>query len=192
MMVNRGPKECAPQLIRKDSNMRNVRWFLLIGPIVLAAASGVPAQEKKIEMVSVKYDGLKQEIFKQRGKVVLVDFWATYCPPCMAAFPKIIDMQKKHADRGFVVLSVSADDATNPEKVKKANAFLNRVEAPFRNLLLDEPWDEWTKRLEIKALPCYYVFDRRGKWVRFRGDDYKDGIPYGEVEKTIVNMLSEK
>ncbi len=47
---------------------------------MLTALSGVstPAQEKKIEMVPVRYDGLKQEVLKHRGKVVLVDFWAGY------------------------------------------------------------------------------------------------------------------
>lgn len=166
---------------------------LLLLLIALAIGSGsILAQEPKVQMSLVKYEGLKQEVLKHRGKVVLVDFWATYCPPCMAAFPKIIEMQKKYSDQGFVVISVSGDDAMNPEKVKKANAFLTRMESPFKNLLLEEPMSSWGERLGIKALPCYYVFDRRGKWVRYRGEDYPEGIPYEDMEKVVQKMLSEK
>ena len=173
--------------------MQPVRWSLVFATLAFLVIAGAPAQEKKIEMTPVKYDGLKQQVLKHRGKVVIVDFWATFCPPCMAAFPKFIDMHKKYGAKGLVVIAVSADDADNPEKVKKANAFLKRMESPFYNLLMDEPWDAWTKRLEIKSLPCYYVFDRHGKWVRFRGDDSKDGsINYDEVEKVVVKMLNEK
>lgn len=173
--------------------MNCYRWLVVIGVSALLGAAAQPGQEGKIEMTAVKYDGLKQEVLKQRGKVVIVDFWATFCPPCMGAFPKFIEMHKKYADKGLVIITVSADDAANPEKVKKANAFLKRVESPFRNLLLDEPWDSWTKRLDVKALPCYYVFDRQGKWVRFPGKDAKDGeIDYAELEKVVVQMLNEK
>jgi thiol-disulfide isomerase/thioredoxin len=150
------------------------------------------AQDKKIEMTAVNYDGLKQEVLKQRGKVVLVDFWATFCPPCKKAFPHFIEMQKKYADKGFVVLSVSLDEAATPEKVALANTFLRKVDSPFRNLLLDEPQEVWSKKMGFKSIPCYFVFDRHGKWVRFRASDSADGVDYDQVEKTIVQMLNEK
>jgi hypothetical protein len=53
------------------------RLFPLAALAVLAAAVS-PAQEKTVELIPVKYDALKQEVLKQRGKVVLVDFWAGY------------------------------------------------------------------------------------------------------------------
>ena len=159
--------------------------------IVVCATAG-PAQEKKIATTPVKYDGLKQEVLKQRGKVVLVDFWATWCPSCLKAFPDIIEVQKKYADKGLVVLSVSLDDAADPEKIAKANGFLTRVASPFRNLILDETYETWVSKLDCKSLPCYFVFDRRGKWVRFRAGDNENGVNYGELEKTVVQLLNEK
>jgi len=150
-------------------------------------------QEKKIEATVVKYDGLKQEILKHRGKVVLVDFWATWCPACMQAFPKFVDKHKKYADRGLVVISVSLDKAADPEAVARANKFLTRNEASFRNLLLDEPGELWDAKMGIKSLPAYFVFDRQGKWTRFRADDNKDaGVDYETLEKVVVQMLNEK
>src|SRR5438132_192713 len=57
-------------------SMPHIRMLFAIGFFTALGANNGAAQEKKVEMVPVKYAGLKQEILKQRGKVVLVDFWA--------------------------------------------------------------------------------------------------------------------
>jgi thiol-disulfide isomerase/thioredoxin len=168
----------------------------LVAALLMLATFSVavsPAQEKKIVMAHVKYNGLKQEILKQRGKVVLVDFWATWCPNCLKKFPDFIDMQKEYADKGLVVLAVSLDSVEKEGAVEQANKFLNRQNPPFRNLLLDEPAELWEKKFEIASLPCYYLFDRHGKWVRYRASDYKDGENYyDDLKKTALKMLNEK
>jgi thiol-disulfide isomerase/thioredoxin len=163
----------------------------LLGSATLFVAAG-HAQEKEIAMVPVKYDGLKQEVLKHRGKVLLVDFWGGFCVPCKKEMPEIIKLQRKLADQGLVVVNVSIDTPDDPDRVKVANKFLNQIKSPFRNLLLDEPSEVWEKKLELGSVPCYYVFDRRGKWARFRAVDFPDGINFADVEKTILRMLAEK
>jgi thiol-disulfide isomerase/thioredoxin len=173
--------------------MKTIRGITLLGLFtIIGAALGQTQDDKKITIIPVKYDGLKQEILKHRGKVVMVDFWATYCPPCMASFPKYIAMQQKYGDKGLVVISVSLDDFTDEETVDRANRFLTKQKSPLRNLMLQETSDVWQAKLGCNALPCYFVFDRQGKWVRFRAQDTKDGISPADVEKTIVQMLNEK
>ena len=76
--------------------------------------------------------------------------------------------------------------------MKKANGFLRKLDPPFARLLLDEPSEFWEKKLDFVFPPCYYVFDRRGKWVRFRSTDYNDGIPFAEMDKVIIDMLNDK
>ena len=71
-----------------------LRSLSLLAIVTLAGLG--PAQDAKIAATPVKYEGLKQEVLKQRGKVVVVDFWSTNCPPCMKAFPDFIEMQKKN------------------------------------------------------------------------------------------------
>ena len=176
----------------------------LIASLLIVAILGVAVghtEEKKIVMTHVKYDGLKQEVLKHRGKVVVLDFWATNCPPCMASFPKFIKMHEKYGDKGLVVISVSLDPTTVPDdpkeesRVQRANRFLTKQNSPLRNLLLDEPAEVWDKKFDFKSLPFYYVFDRHGKWVRFRAADYegkKEGLLYEDLETTVVKMLSEK
>jgi len=165
---------------------------LLCSITIIGPGISQSQDDKKITAIPVKYDGLKQEILKHRGKVVLVDFWATYCPPCMASFPKYIAMQEKYGDKGLVVVSVSLDDTTDEETVERANRFLTKQKSPLRNFILQETSDVWQAKLGCNALPCYFVFDRQGKWVRFRAQDTKEGINPADVEKTIVQMLNEK
>jgi thiol-disulfide isomerase/thioredoxin len=172
--------------------MTALRWLLALGVLIGFCFSAGPAQEKNVTLTRVKYDELKQEVLKHRGKVVVVDFWATFCPPCKKSFPHFIDMQTKYASKGIVVISVSLDAADDPEKVERAQAFLTKINSPLRNFILDEPLEIWSKKFESNSLPFYYLFDRRGKWVRYRGDDFKDGVPYDELEKVVVKMLDDK
>jgi hypothetical protein len=55
-----------------------MRTFIALGLLTAVCVPTGPAQEKQTEMISVKYDALKQEVLKHRGKVVIVDFWAGY------------------------------------------------------------------------------------------------------------------
>jgi thiol-disulfide isomerase/thioredoxin len=170
------------------------RAITAVAILTIACVAVSQGQEKKIEMTHVKYDGLKQEVLKHRGKVVVLDFWATWCPSCMQHFPDFIEMQKKYGDKGLVVISVSLDK-TDKDAVDRANRFLTKQNSPLRNLLLDEPTEVWEKQFDFKSLPFYYVFDRHGKWVRFRTCDYeskKDGLIYEDLDKAVVQMLSEK
>jgi thiol-disulfide isomerase/thioredoxin len=170
--------------------MQRIGLFWIIFVIAIFFAGALPAQEKKIEMTMVKYDGLKQEILKHRGKVVIVDFWATNCPPCIAALPHYVELQKKHADKGLVVITVSVDPTGDSDRVKRANGILSRKEVSLRNLILDEPAEIWSKRFGGDSLPFAYLFDRNGKWVRYRGSETPD---YDQaVEKTVMQMLNEK
>jgi thiol-disulfide isomerase/thioredoxin len=171
--------------------MTAIRWFIACTLFAAFTVAAGPAQEKKATLISVKYDGLKQEILKHRGKVVVVDFWAINCPPCREALPEYIKLQKELEDRGLVVITVSVDPV---EKFARANEILSDMQSPLRNLHLDEPVDVWTQKFDFKSLPFAYVFDRRGKWVRFRSFDYEKNPKQYEIDvrKTITQMLSEK
>src|SRR3954454_9331816 len=79
--------------------------------LLLCISPAVP-QEKGRDEVSlkvVKYDELCDIITKQRGKVVLIDFFTDNCPPCKAAFPGIVELNRKYAGKGLVTISVALD-----------------------------------------------------------------------------------
>ena len=58
--------------------MTALRTLFSLGALAVLCVTAGPAQDKKTEMIPVKYDGLKEAVLRQRGKVVLVDFWAGY------------------------------------------------------------------------------------------------------------------
>jgi thiol-disulfide isomerase/thioredoxin len=162
----------------------------------MAAASTLcgRAQEPKKEGIGlqvVKYAGLKGVIHKNRGKVILVDFWADFCVPCKKGFPHIVAMHKKHAREGLAVVSVSLDPVDDPRSRDNALKFLIKVGAEFTNLYLEEPAEFWQKRLGFPGPPCYFVFSRQGQWTKFEaGDDAP--VDYQAMEKFIVERLGEK
>jgi len=105
--------------------------------------------------------------------------------------PHLVKMHKKYADNGLVVITVSLDPLDQKDLVQQANKFLGQLNAPFRNFLLNESADFVEKKLNLVFPPCYYVFDRHGKWVRFRAED-ENGIDRREMDKVILQMLDDK
>jgi hypothetical protein len=109
-------------------------------------------------------------------------------------------MHQQYAKQGLAVISVSLDRLIEDDgkpvaaaEAAKARAavekFLGSNKAIFTNLLLEEPMDIWKARFGFTAPPCLFVFDRRGKWIRF--DSEMDKIDHDTVEKTIVKLLAE-
>jgi thiol-disulfide isomerase/thioredoxin len=84
-------------------------------------------------LTAVGFDGVEAAIAANNGKVVLIDCWATWCPPCVASFPHLVEKHQKYAGKGLAVISLSMDDEDNGEQVK---AFLKRHNATFTNLHL--------------------------------------------------------
>ena len=96
-------------------------WFVLIVSRVTAEPA-VPGGGK-VELKDVKYSGLIEAVKAQRGKVVLVDVWATFCPPCMKNYPHVLKLQQELAAKGLVCISVSVD---LPNKKNAAQEFLQK------------------------------------------------------------------
>jgi hypothetical protein len=100
-------------------------------------------------------------------------------------------MHKKYAKDGLAALSVSLDPLSlDPHTKDNVLKFLRSQGAAFTNLLLDEPFELWEKKLRFAFPPCYYVFSRQGKWTMFQPEE--EGFDQKKVEKLIVELLREK
>lgn len=95
------------------------------------------------------------ELRALRGKVVYVDFWASWCVPCRLSMPLLDALARKHGARGFTVVGVNKDAA-----LADAQRFLKRVPVGF--LLVQDDNDALAKAFEVKAMPSGYLIDRRG------------------------------
>ena len=179
--------------------MRTPLWCAGLGVLLSLGAGHAFTQEKggPIDVKVVKYDGLKEAVLQNRGKVVVVDFWSTSCPPCIRNFPHMLETQKKYGKLGLVSLSVSLDKVDNdlgetPEKMKeKVVNRLRKLGSNIPNLLLDESDQVVQEKLRIDSIPSVYVFNRQGKWTKF-GGTAGEGVDPAAVEKLVVELLQEK
>jgi cytochrome c biogenesis protein CcmG/thiol:disulfide interchange protein DsbE len=90
---------------------------LLCLPLVLAAAQAKFGEGSPLpQFARADLSGRPFDSAGLRGKVVLIDFWASWCAPCMIAMPHLIGMQKKYGPRGLQVVGISMDDSPAPAK----------------------------------------------------------------------------
>lgn len=94
-----------------------------------------------------------------RGKVVLLDFWASWCAPCRKSFPWMNALQKKYGDKGLTVIAVNLD-----AEQALAAEFLQAIPAQFR--VEYDPKGELATRLNITAMPTSFLLDRSGRIVQ--------------------------
>lgn len=171
--------------------MTTTRAAIFVGLLAMLAQRGHSQNSAgDITLKVVKYDGLKEAVARERGKVVLVDFWGDFCPPCKKGFPKVVEMHKKYQPQGLTVISVAVDPLEDASVNAAVLKFLQAKGATFTNLLLDEPLSFWQEKLRTSEVPCLFVFDRQGKWTQFRAGD--KGIDYADIDKTVAAALAEK
>ena len=102
-------------------------------------------------------DGQRWTLRSLRGKVVLVNFWATWCPPCRKEMPDLDALYKKYKNQGFVVLAIS------DEQPGTVRSFLAKHKVAYPVLL--DPGDLIHKRFGVDGIPKSYLYDRDGRLV---------------------------
>jgi peroxiredoxin len=116
------------------------------------------AQRKPAPNFSLKdADGNAVNLADYRGKVVLVNFWATWCGPCEAEIPWFIEFEKKYKDQGFAVLGVSMDD----DGWKSVRPYIASHKINYRIMIGSQVVSDQFGQIE--SLPTSFVLDRQGR-----------------------------
>lgn len=103
-------------------------------------------------------DGHTFHLSDQKGKVVLVNYWATWCGPCKYEIPDLIALQKKYGARGFVVVGLSEDNTFAPAVAYAKASGINYT-------VLKTP-DSLHQQIQVEGLPTSYLLNRDGKVVK--------------------------
>jgi thiol-disulfide isomerase/thioredoxin len=110
-----------------------------------------------------KYDLKKLIKSKFKNKVVYIDFWASWCAPCMAEMPSSFELHEKYKKKDVVFLYISID--TDFEKWKMAinKVKLSTLENSF--IAVNYPSASFYRELQLKTIPRYLIYDKTGKLV---------------------------
>ena len=144
---------------------------LAIAAVFAVIVRGVVAAPATTPAPAVEWrgaDGAVVRMADTKGKVVLVDFWAGWCPPCKESFPALDVIQRDYRARGVAVVAVNVD-----ERQKDADAFL--AAHPHQLLVVFDPHGESPKAFKVKGMPTSFVIDRRGE-IRYTHQGYSQGI----------------
>lgn len=99
------------------------------------------------------------DLSRYHGKVVVVDFWASWCKPCRESVPWLNRLHRQYADRGLVIIGVNVD-----AQDADAQRFLRDVPIDFE--IVYDSKGELAKRFGVRGMPSTFVFDRSGKQVQ--------------------------
>ena len=157
-----------------------IAFFITTTAITQAADAGWKVGSKAPSLASF---GLEGKLPALAGKVVYLDFWASWCAPCKASFPVLAGWQTAHAKEGFVVLAVNVD-----EDAKDMDAFLKKMSISFS--VVRDAKHSLIAAANVSTMPTSFLIDRKGT-IRAVHSGFRKGDA-AELEKTIASLLAEK
>lgn len=154
-------------------------WALL----AMSSAQAAEIGNKAAACTLTSMDGAHSIDLKQfHGKVIYVDFWASWCPPCAKSFPFLNELEQAFKAQGLQILGVNLD-----EERSDAEHFLSKYPADF-SVVLDQD-QQCAKNFEVQAMPSSYLIDRQGvvRYVHlgFRSSEAK------ELRVLVEQLLAE-
>lgn len=157
--------------------------FLLLAAPVLATEEGLQAPD--FTLPGVREAEAAVTLRELRGDIVYVDFWASWCAPCLRSLPEVNTLYERYKDQGFSVVAITIDDP-----VEDALDFLLDLETPLAyNVVLDQT-AEVMDQYAVVGMPTSFLIDREGV-VRMVHKGFRDGDTE-LLEEKLTELLAEQ
>lgn len=182
----------ANELYRSETGLAH--WAIALGKVgkvteaeqIAAQASSLFADSIRRKMIHSKIedfellsiDGQKIKLSELKGKVVVINFWATWCGPCIAEMPHLLKLYEKYKNQGLEILSISTD-----EEREKVRPFVTQKRMTFP--IFNEP--NGRKRFQAELIPTNIFIDKEGV-IRYRTMGFTEGGDR-EIEAVITELL---
>lgn len=135
----------------------------------IASTTAVAEQAPTFALQSA---GADVKLSDYRGKIVYLDFWASWCDPCRRSFPWMNQLQSRYGQDGFAVVAINLD-----ESQQNANKFLQQIPASFD--IAYDPSGKTAEAYGLKAMPSSFLIDRNGQVIH-------SSLGYRAAEKRII------
>ena len=162
--------------------MTRARNLLALLLLAAAAAWAMPEVDQPAPALKgTLFSGKPFDLKEMRGKVVLVNFWGSYCTPCVKEMPKIVAAPEKFASRGYETVAVAVRH-DNPHRVA---AFAAKRGLPFR-ITLDSSGEAAKEFGNVRITPTSFLIDRQGRVLRRYVGEHDWAALYEIVERELA------
>ena len=148
----------------------------------LSLAALVSAHAAELSAIPFKtITGEETSLAAYKGKVVLVDFWASWCGPCKESFPAMNQLQQQFADKGVVILAINVDETKSD-----MDAFLKEHPASFT--VVRDAKQKLVDKVEIGTMPSSFILNKDGK-VMSTHSGFEGEKTRKQYEEELINLL---
>lgn len=176
------------QIINKmalSTHFRRLCLYALMLPFSVAISPTWAVSEGQVapatQIQSIKGDSVV-DLQSYKGKVVLVDFWASWCPPCRQSLPLFNELRHQLVDRGFEVFAINLD-----EDVKEGLRLFNQLDVDYVSGA--DPEGAIAEKWQVEAMPSSFLVDKMGK-VRMVHLGFKEK-DMSHIKSEILKLLNE-
>ncbi len=163
------------------SLLKKIPLAALLAGTLFTATAALKVGDGFPDLAGFKLEGKLPDSLK--GKVVMVDFWASWCGPCKETFPAMNDLQKKYGGKGLVIIAVNEDEESSDMR-----DFLKDNPATFA--VVRDPKQKLVAEAGIQTMPSSFLLDETGR-IRFAHSGFHGAETRKQYEQEIESLLKK-
>jgi thiol-disulfide isomerase/thioredoxin len=155
-------------IFEKGLIVNKIFGILLVFTLTAFAGNAPEIGQAAPQFQATTFDGKKIQLTEFQGKVVLIDFWASWCGPCRQEMPFLNELHQRYRKSPFEIIAVNIDD-----KIGNAKSFIDRLPDPIHFTVVEDSEQQIPPLYDIKGMPSSILLDKKGV-IRFWHTGFKE------------------